>query len=198
MASSTHFDHMTVRQRLDLALSEELQEGEKIVWHGMKLARVEPKGFAIWLFAIPWTLFALFWMTMAGIGSMAISDLDGPGGIIGFAFPLFGLPFVLIGLGMMAMPFVPYMQRGRILFAVTDQRVLQLNMGRDLEVESIPSARIREITRRQSRDGSGSVEVSKSTSLGDLNTGRGNRMTIGRVDDVRGAYEAVLALSLKE
>ena len=57
-----------------MALHRELREGEKVVWQGMKLARVEPKGFAIYFFAIPWTAFSLFWTAMAAWGTSAMGE----------------------------------------------------------------------------------------------------------------------------
>ncbi len=190
--------HGTVRQRLDRALISELREGETIVWQGMKLARVEPKGFAIYLFAIPWTAFALFWTAIAAWGTSTMSGTDGDVGLIGWAFPLFGTPFILIGLGMLATPFVPLFQRGRILFAITQQRVLKLSMGRDLTVNSIPASRIGDIVRRESGDGSGSVELSLSAAFTDFNGKTSKHMSVGRVGDIKGAYEAVLELSQQD
>lgn len=195
MSSNPQFAHGSVRQRLELALSQEMRDGEKVVWQGMKLARIEPKGFAIWLFAIPWTAFALFWTAMASLATVATDDSIG---ILGWAFPLFGTPFILIGVGMLAIPFVPYFQRGRILFAVTNQRVLELGMGRDLTVKSIPASRIGDIVRRESGDGTGSVEIALSSAIIGVNGQRTNEMTLGRIDDVRSAYAAVLELSQRD
>lgn len=195
MSSNSRFTHGSVRQRLELALTHEMRDGEEVAWQGMKLARIEPKGFGIWLFAIPWTAFSLFWTAMASLATVATDDSVG---ILGWAFPLFGTPFILIGIGMLAMPFVPYFQRGRILFAVTNQRVLELGMGRDLTVKSIPASRIGDIVRRESGDGTGSVEIALSTAIIGVNGRRTNEMTLGRVDDVRGAYAAVLELSQRD
>lgn len=195
MSSNLQFTHGSVRQRLELALTHEMRDGEEVAWQGMKLARIEPKGFAIWLFAIPWTAFSLFWTAMASLATVATDDSVG---ILGWAFPLFGTPFILIGLGMLAMPFLPYFQRGRILFAVTNQRVLQLEMGRDLTVKSIPSSRIGDIVRRESGDGTGSVEIALSGAIMGVNGRRTTEMTLGRVDDIRGAYAAVLELSQRD
>lgn len=191
MATTAQFEEASpVNPQLERALQRELQEGEIVVWRGMKLPRIEPKGFGIYLFAIPWTAFAVFWMAMAGLFTAGPET-----GLFGLVFPLFGLPFVVIGLGMLAMPFVPYTQRGRILFAVTNSRVLQLNLGRDLEVISVPASRIRDIVRRESADGSGSVDVTKNNTVADYTSGRGGRLSVGPVDDVMGAYQAILVLS---
>lgn len=184
----------TVRDELDAALRSELARDERPIWHGMKLARIEPKGFAIYLFAIPWTAFALFWIAMASL----ITGADTGAGILEWAFPAFGIPFVLIGMAMLAMPFVPLFQRGRILFAVTDTRVLQLSLGRELTVVSVPSSRIGDIVRRESGDGSGSVELTLSSPITNFVGRQTSKMAVGRVEDVRGAYEAILTLSQRD
>lgn len=183
----------TVRNQLKTALKDELETGERIKWQGMKLARVEPAGFGIYIFAVPWTAFALFWMAMAAW----ISPSGPDAGILESAFPLFGIPFVLIGVGMLARPFLPFLQRGRILFAVTDSRVIKLSQGRQLTVNSVPWSRIGDIVRRESSDGTGSVDLTLSTTMIDYHGQRSSMMIVGRVDDVRGAYEAILALSNK-
>lgn len=183
----------TIAQRLELALSRELADGERVVWQGMKLARVEPKGFAIYLFAIPWTAFALFWMSMASLG---VSQSGA--GLLGWAFPLFGLPFVLIGLGMMATPFLSFFQRGRVLFAVTDQRVLKLSLGRELTVNSVPPDKISEAVRHESSDGTGRIDLSLTKDVTGYNGRRSRKMDFGRVEDVFAAYQAITALTGKD
>lgn len=184
----------TVRQELDAALRRELARDERLEWHGMKLARIEPKGFAIWLFAIPWTGFALFWMAMASL----MTSADTGAGILSWGFPAFGIPFVLIGIAMLALPFVPLFLRGKILFAVTDSRVLQLSLGRDLTVVSVPASRIGDIVRRESGDGTGSVELTLSSPVSNFVGRQTSKMSVGRVEDVRGAYEAILILSQRD
>lgn len=189
MASRVHSDHSTIAQRLDLALSRELQPGERVMWKGMKLARVEARGFLIWLFAIPWTAFALFWMTMAGLFSARDGDW------FGLIFPLFGLPFVLIGLAMFAAPFLSFFQRGRVLFAVTDARVLKLSLGRDLKVNSVPADKIRDSIRRESADGTGTIDLTLGVDVVGYNGRSSRKMELGRVENVFGAFQAVTALT---
>ena len=78
------------------ALERELDPDEDVLWHGWHLGRIDPRDFMIYVFAVPWTAFSLAWI---GIVAMAIagSGEDGPG-LIGWAFPLFGLPFIVVGL----------------------------------------------------------------------------------------------------
>ena len=128
--------------------------------------------------------------TVLATGAIAVSGYDGPGWI-GWAFPLFGLPFIAIGLAMMARPFVPLFQKGRVLYVVTNERALKLSMGRELAVETVPADRIGLIQRFEKRDGSGrlqlAVKIGKDSD-GDRQT---DYFEIGNVADVMGAQEAL-------
>ena len=193
MASNARYSHGSVAQRLALALHRELAEGEQVVWESMKLARIEPKGFAIYLFAIPWTAFALFWMGMAGLFTLGV-DSDP----FAWVFPLFGLPFVLIGLGMMMAPFLSFFQRGRVLFAVTDRRVLKLSLGGELTVVSVPASKITESVRHESADGTGRIDLSLTTEVENYGGRRGRKLEVGRVERVFDAYQAITAMTRQD
>ena len=62
---------------LDLALKRELRSGERVIWKGHQLARISAKAFGIYLFAIPWTAFALFWTMMASWGASEMQHETG-------------------------------------------------------------------------------------------------------------------------
>lgn len=175
--------------RLKLALERELRPDEIVVWHGWQLGRLDPRSFMIYVFAVPWTAFSVMWTIFA---AAAVSSTGSEGaGLIGWAFPLFGLPFIVIGLGMLAAPFWPAIQQGRVLYVVTDSRVLKLSLGRALTVTIIPADRIGLAERREHRDGTGTltlaVKIGKDID-GDRQT---ENFVIGLVADVMGAQAAV-------
>ena len=175
--------------RLRLALERELRGDEAVVWHGWQLGRLELRAFGLYLFAIPWTAFAVLWTTLATVG-IANSGEDGPGWI-GWAFPLFGLPFIAVGVAMLAGPFMPLMQKGRVLYVVTDRRILKLSLSRELEVQAVPADRIGLVLRHEKRDGTGRLQVAVrigKDSDGDRQT---EYFAIGNVADVMGAQEAL-------
>lgn len=179
--------------RLRLALERELRADETVVWHGWQLGRLEPLSFGIYVFAIPWTAFSVMWTVLA-FGAITMSGDYGPGWI-GWTFPLFGLPFVAIGLAMLARPFAPLSQNGRVLYVVTNERALKLSMGRELAVETVLADRIGLIRRFERRDGSGrlqlAVKIGKDSD-GDRQT---DYFEIGNVADVMGAHEALNRIS---
>ena len=179
--------------RLKLALERELDRGETVSWSGMQLGKIAKMSFGIYLFAIPWTAFAVFWTAMASVGVSSSADTDDIG-LLAWAFPAFGLPFVLVGLAMLSVPFVPLWQKGKVLYAVTNKRVLKLSLGRRLDVKAVPAERLGMVERNENFRGEGSLKLA-------INVGRdsdGDKTTehfvLGEVKDVMGAHEAVRAL----
>jgi len=79
-------------------IENELEAEEKIFWSEMPIkCFFTPKATGLFLFGIPWTAFALFWTAGAAFGT---SQAEESGPFI--LFPLFGLPFILIGFGMLS------------------------------------------------------------------------------------------------
>lgn len=146
--SATDLDH-----RLGLALARETG-GERVLWQAGRIARIDPKIFGIYVFAVPWTGFALLWTALAAAGAGAAFDGLGP---LAWAFPLFGLPFIAVGLAMMAAPFYGYYSAAKTLYAVTDRRLVRLTLGRSLKVESVPGERLGPMQRSERPDGSGTL-----------------------------------------
>ena len=178
---------------LNIALQRELRIGERVVWKGFQLSRVSRAGFGLYLFAIPWTAFALFW-TVGAAGGIASLDSAGPG-FIAWAFPLFGVPFVLIGFAMFAAPFMPLLNGGKPLFAVTNERGLRIFVGRSLDVQDVPAKNLGSVKRNERRDGTGSLKIAigiRTDSDGDKQT---DYFELGEVADVIGAHDAVAKLS---
>lgn len=152
--------------------------GERVRWSGQPRGRSQWASFGIYLFAIPWTAFSLFWERMALIpllASLGGDDISRIPAGFSIVFPLFGLPFVVIGLGMMAAPFLTIAKTRRTVHAVTDRRLLSIVDGRKLEVKSAFLDRIGPVERSSGRDGWGTLKVqtmSRTDSDGDRRTER--------------------------
>ncbi len=88
---------------LQRLVDRELERDERVEWIGQpRAAFFTPGATVMFLFAIPWTSFAIFWTVMAACGTMQeAKQADGAG--LFSVFPLFGLPFILIGCGMSAL-----------------------------------------------------------------------------------------------
>jgi len=102
------------------------------------------------LFGIPFTAFAAFWIWGA---AQATAGADDPGAF----FPLFGLPFLLIGLGIVATPLWAMLRARVTVYAVTDRRALVIIGGGTGGVSSHARSDIRDLMRVERADGSGSV-----------------------------------------
>lgn len=129
----------------------EIAPGERVLWQAQPL----PSGFArggicLTLFGIPFTGFAVFWIVMAS-GATHI-------GVWGFLFPLFGLPFLLAGLGMLSAPLWMRWQAGRTAYVLTDRRAVILSPGLfSRSVRTFEPERLGHLQRRERADGSGDL-----------------------------------------
>jgi len=171
-------------------IGRELHPGETLQFS----ARARPGAVVLaslpmFLFAIPFTGFAVFWMVMAGIGTMNVEQDMGPFRF----FPLFGLPFLLVGLFMLSAPLRAFLGAGRTLYAITDQRALTLRTGRSTRVISYYPRDIGNPTRTEKADGSGNLMFAEEWRRGK----RGRyAVSVGfrGVPDVREAERALLRL----
>jgi hypothetical protein len=75
-----------------------LEEGEEILWQGKPDSAVDYRQLAsgTTLFGLFFAGFATFWVSMAMFITSGMTDAVGRG--IAFFFPLFGVPFILVGL----------------------------------------------------------------------------------------------------
>jgi len=176
---------------LEMALQRELRRGERVLWRGRPLPRVAWAALAIWVFAVPWTAFSLFWTAMAFAGVHSIDGL----GVLGYAFPLFGTPFIVIGFGMLSVPFVPLFTARRTLLAVTDQRLLRIYLGRRLKTKSVEGGRVGEIERSERSDGSGSLKIVIGSHLDSDGDRRIDTFELGEVENVMAAEARVRELA---
>lgn len=145
---------------LPALLAREMRLGERLLWTGQpdpRRAMVKP--FAFYLFAVPWTAFSLTWETIA----VHLAFTDAPA-LAGVVMTLFGLPFVVIGLAMMAAPFWAYRTAARTIYGVTDRRVVELVSARALKVRSVDAASIGPVTRLQREGGHGTLTIETGSS----------------------------------
>lgn len=149
---------MAVNYELDRELQAELGDGESILWQGQPdPKRATVMALPIILFAIPWTAFAIFWMWGAsGFGKV---DSSQP---FHYIFMLFGLPFVLIGVGMLSSPFWIAKTASQTVYAITNKRAIIIKGLKSRTVNSYYARDIKEITRTERPDGTGDVIFARS------------------------------------
>jgi hypothetical protein len=132
----------------------ELDKGERITWIGRPIAgRMARSAIPMVVLGVPFTAFAVFWMAMAS----GIAGVAGSG--VRLFFVLWGIPFVLVGLGMLASPFWMYRKALGTVYAITDRRALIIERGitgRSV-VRTFDPAGLGTLSRVQDADGSGSL-----------------------------------------
>jgi hypothetical protein len=151
------FGDSRLPEDLDARVHAALRPGEQLLWVGQpQPSRFARSSIGLVLFGIPWTAFAIFWVTLASFGALQI----GQGvGVISWAFPLFGVPFVVIGLGFLSSPYWMRRKAKRTCYALTNRRALVWEAGvfGSVEVRSYQPADLTKIVRRDYADGSGDL-----------------------------------------
>jgi hypothetical protein len=176
--------------------------GERLIWAERPDNRIAVLlSFGMWLFAIPWTAFSLFWISIPAAalyeGYMGV-NIGAPKGAptVGmWAFALWGVPFLLAGFGMLLTPLFTWRKGSKTLFVLTSKRLTTLQSGSQVKVISIYPQEISGLSRKEGPDGRGTLTVS----LGYERDSDGDRMPksalFGVIADVRKVEAMVRALA---
>ena len=130
-----------------------LLTGEKLLWTGQPRQGLILSGRDSFLipFSLLWGGFAIFWN---GIVWIIPSHDNGPD----WLFKLWGLPFLALGLYMIAGRFWHDAAiRKRLIYAVTTQRVLMLRGMRSAKLVSLDIHRLPRLELSEFRDGTGTI-----------------------------------------
>ena len=131
------------------AIQDEMRASERLVWADRPSpGRLAVSALPMSFFGIFFFGFAVFWM----VGASQAMDGSEPG--VFALFPLFGLPFVLVGLGILLAPLWVYMRAHRTVFAITSERLI-IKKGRT--VKSYEPEEIENIERTDHSNGLGDV-----------------------------------------
>lgn len=171
-------------------LQNELKAGESVVWVGQPDPGLYMRGgYKVWLFFIPWTAFSLFWI--AGAADFKVPTFDSAWSL----FPLFGLPFLLVGIGGLSSPFWMRRKAHSIVYAVTNRRVIIMEGIRSVTVKSYSPGDIDGVERTQHKDGSGDLILSTELyrdSDGDQQRRRRGFFAIADVRNVEAVVEGLV------
>jgi hypothetical protein len=137
------------------AIRPELARNERLLWSG------QPRGGVAFttndIFMIPFTI---VWCGFAVVWELAALS-HGVGG-----FSLFGLPFVGVGLYMVAGRFIgDARRRHRTFYGITNERVIIVSGSRTREVNSLPLDTMNDITFKEKADGSGTIMLARPNPL---------------------------------
>ncbi len=186
-------------QTMEVSLSNELLEGEELVWsgrpakRGRSIASSPARVFSI--IGLIYGAIGLFFLLLGLILRLMIGDVFASGGYIGFVVPggiffLLGIIFFLVG------RFAHFSNRSAF-YAITNRRVIILRGGRYLRVLSYDVRAITQVQRFERPNGSGDLAFSGSF----LSSGMHNNMytmaqqhTMSAIPDVRLAERKLLGV----
>ena len=187
------------------AFAEREFAGEKLVWAARPDRRIAALlSFGLWLFAIPWTAFALFWEgAIVGplladwlgyeVGGAKPSGTMAHGMMWGMGF--FGVPFILVGFGMLLAPFFALLKGRRTLYVLTDRRIVILEGAHTVKVVSIGPSEIKGISRKEGPDGRGTLILDQGFAKDSDGDEVARKTELGVIDDVRRVEGLVRALT---
>ncbi len=135
----------------------ELDRGETLIWADAPVSIVShgKTSISTALFGIPFLGFAIFWTW--GASQPLREGLDV--GIDGFSifFPMFGIPFILVGLGLVFSPVWQLIKAKYLTYALTDKRLLIREGFPYVRVKSWPINGIKSLSRVGPADGPGNI-----------------------------------------
>ncbi len=180
-------------QQLPGELARELSPSEQLLWWGRPLAGLRLRGSdAIGIpFSLMWGGFAIFWETM-------VIRTGAP-----FVFKLWGIPFVAVGLYLIAGRFLyDAWRRSRTAYAVTNERVILLSGGVRPSVLSLRLATIPAVSLTEGRGGVGTIsfggEAGIASFLGGMQGWPGAARYVGpqfeHLPGARSVYETIQAV----
>lgn len=135
------YDHRAV-------VSAELEEGEELLWSAQPRQGIllRPADAFMIPFSLVWGGFSIFWEYEVVTGEAPL------------IMALFGLPFVVIGLYLIAGRFYyDILLRQKTFYGITDRRVIILSGIRAKQARYIAFDEIENLQRFENRDGSGAI-----------------------------------------
>ncbi len=149
--------NLTPRQQI----SGELSPSEKLIWVDRPASASHHAFSSIgsFLFGIPFFAFAVFWTWMAS-EPLRRGGIDGPPGFSYF-FPMFGIPFLLIGLAMLLTPLWSAFAAKHTIYALTNKRLIILTRYPVRNFQFWPLENLDDITRTGTADGPGNLYFAK-------------------------------------
>lgn len=176
----------------------ELQSGENLVWTGTAdPSRAAISAVPAMLFGIPFAGFAIFWVYQASNAThaMTTSNHTNNAFVKGFSvFPLFGVPFILIGGFVLLTPLWNFLKARSTVYAVTNQRVMVITGTASRSVKSYTSADIASVEHVERPDGSGDIIIQTNSIMRTNNSISQFKLALLGIPNVKQVAQQVLAL----
>lgn len=143
-----------IPRELEDKVKRELEPTEKVYWMEQPIPRFfTPTSTKVFLFGIPWTAF-LIWSF--GHSLLNLTNLIRDFKDFGF-FILFGIPFLLIGFGLLASPLWAYWKALKTVYVITDHRAITFDAGWKPMIRSYSPHHLQNVYRKENKDGTGDV-----------------------------------------
>ena len=180
-------------------ISELLDPGEKLLWSGVPRQGVFLRGSDILLipFSLLWGGFAIFWEASVLVMVPRASSHGNAPPFFNYIFPLFGLPFVVIGLYLIfGRFFVDSAIRGRTVYAITDRRIIIRSGLFSRSTKSLNLRTLSDVTLSEKDDGRGTITLGPSVGIYSMfqgtswpGMGRHAVPILDSIADAKAAYE---------
>ncbi|WP_053013798.1 hypothetical protein [Caldimonas brevitalea] len=145
-------------------------------------------GYKAWSFFVPWTAFSLFWM--AGASGFRLPTFESGWSL----FPLFGLPFLLIGIAGLASPIWQKRKAYSIVYAITNQRAFIMQGTKSVTVKSFRPVDIENLERTEHQGGFGDLLLKTEFYRDSRGRQRGHEQGFFAIADVRRVERMIEAL----
>jgi hypothetical protein len=145
-------NHYNLPDQLVALVDRELNSGESVVWVSQPIPRrMARTALPSVLFGIPWTAFAIFWTAMAGWGTWSK-----PGAGWFRLFPFWGVPFILVGFGMLSSSYWAYRRAKQTAYVLTNRRAIIISVGwrKNASIQSFEPNALTDLQRKEKPDGS--------------------------------------------
>lgn len=152
-----------IKYQLKTAIENALRPDEEILWTGRPNPwAILKSSWPLFLFAIPWTLFSLTWETIAIYGAFYANTAEGAPWFVLLIFPIFGIPFILIGFGMLLSPYFAYKNTERTVHVITAGRIFNITLKWPFggqNIVSLDGDMIKHVEVDMTDDSSGDVKI---------------------------------------
>jgi hypothetical protein len=142
------------------AIEQELSSGERLVWSGQPRRGIRLRTADAFLipFSIFWCGFAIFWEFEA------LTATPKGGGPTTIVFPLFGVPFVVIGLYLVFGRFIADARtRESTFYGITNERIIIVSGLFARRTKSLNLRTLSDISLTERPDGSGTITFGPTT-----------------------------------
>lgn len=147
---------LTLPPDIEARVRAALHGNERLVWAGQPIAsKWARRGAAVCIVGLFFTAFSAFWMVLAILG--VPRSRDNVSDTWAWLFPAFGIPFVLIGIGLLTTPLRLAARSRKTIYAITDRRVMIVQQGKSDPILSVPFDQLKRVETRESADGTGDL-----------------------------------------